>query len=1147
MKYHSFALIVLLLVTFNFTRIHSQDTITVQTFTWDSTSRAGWFTFPDLPLEDIERINMIYNMRCHGAVVGNGQTGCREWDYSCNTFITDTTMTDSSLANHPKYIIPNFSGSAFKYSNSPTSGCIAFQQTRSAVDQIENKKISALGQANQTLNLLNNNQKMYLLYSKDECINSGLEKGLIHALRFHFEKDQSKFSFLKIKMKNILDSELSPQYVSLDNMQEVFFSDVDIATSGITELLLKSPFPWDGVSNLLIELSYNTMSGNNNSLLGDNTIGKNMCLTAANEQYSLLQNGNRGIALDKSKLNNISNEITVSFWSYGTSEILPVNTTAFEGYDSLNRRQVNVHLPWSNGSIYWDCGNDGSGYDRIEKPANSDEFEGKWNHWAFTKNAQTGIMNIYRNGVLWHSGTGKRKKISINQFTLGGNIDGQLSYFGRLSQFCIWNRALDSSTIKNWMLAPGDINHPYNSSLLYYFPLNDHSSSIIQDLSSNPKSIQIQQLINWSLEKGRNIITGLKTSVIRPSIQFVQGTPKNLTNTSIQVLEEFTQPLTQVSEYHIQKGRAVVKQSYSVYPAGNYIIRNESNDSVGLKIIAEDGQFVLENIRYQYYSPAKFELLSLVSPYGINLDLTKDGKNFVFDVTDYAPILRGSKRMTMELGGEYQEEFNIKFQFIKGKAARPVKSIQNVYTFNRGWFGNILKDEVFEPRQLQMNPEANTFKLRTTITGHDQNGEFVPISHYLKVNGSKSNTKHDFTVWKECADNPIYPQGGTWIFDRAGWCPGAASDVHFLDISNQVEPGRSATIDYGLNASQLDAANYLVSCQLVSYGEAVYKVDAGMESIVRPNSERVEFERFNPSCSRPSIYIKNFGKDNITSITIQYYVMNGSKLEYTYTGLIKPLEIRNIDLPIDQMSFWTSSPETKFVVEIIKVNGQSDENPRNNKVVSNFKLVKSFNFDPVFELRTNNVEGDNSFSISDMNGNVLIEQTNLTANTTTQEVLSLPNGCYTLKVTDLAQDGLSFWFFPEYGNGFTSLKRKVNNSLIVAQGFKPDFGAGFQFDFIINKVNSVNNHNPSYLLSVYPNPSFGEISIEFQSTTAREVECTIVNSIGEEINEKKLIRLNDRNFEKLKIENLNPGMYILQLIVDGEKISRKVIVQNKDK
>ena len=91
-------------------------------------------------------------------------------------------------------------------------------------------------------------------------------------------------------------------------------------------------------------------------------------------------------------------------WVHGDAAKLPANTYFVEGFNALDERQVNVHLPWSNSRVYWDCGNDGTGYDRIDQAANAADFEGQWNHWAFVKNATTGSMKIYLNGTLWHSG-----------------------------------------------------------------------------------------------------------------------------------------------------------------------------------------------------------------------------------------------------------------------------------------------------------------------------------------------------------------------------------------------------------------------------------------------------------------------------------------------------------------------------------------------------------------------------------------------------------------------------------------------------------------------------------------------------------------------------------------------------------------------
>ena len=53
-----------------------------------------------------------------------------------------------------------------------------------------------------------------------------------------------------------------------------------------------------------------------------------------------------------------ADQLTVAFWSFGAAE-LPVNNSVFYGTqnsDGSGKRVLNVHLPWSDGNIYWDTG-----------------------------------------------------------------------------------------------------------------------------------------------------------------------------------------------------------------------------------------------------------------------------------------------------------------------------------------------------------------------------------------------------------------------------------------------------------------------------------------------------------------------------------------------------------------------------------------------------------------------------------------------------------------------------------------------------------------------------------------------------------------------------------------------------------------------
>ena len=100
----------------------------------------------------------------------------------------------------------------------------------------------------------------------------------------------------------------------------------------------------------------------------------------------------------------------------------------------------------------------------------------------------------------------------------------------------------------------------------------------------------------------------------------------------------------------------------------------------------------ISTLSYYAKNHARFELLSLVTPYGIGLDLGPAGKTFTFDVTDFGPVLKGRRKLSVEFGGENQEELDITFWFITGTPERDVLDIQPIWPQARGYFNEIQSD-----------------------------------------------------------------------------------------------------------------------------------------------------------------------------------------------------------------------------------------------------------------------------------------------------------------------------------------------------------------------------------------------------------------------------------------------------------------------
>ncbi|MGJ8653406.1 MAG: LamG-like jellyroll fold domain-containing protein [Opitutaceae bacterium] len=180
-----------------------------------------------------------------------------------------------------------------------------------------------------------------------------------------------------------------------------------------------------------------------------------------------------------SAFSSLSDQITISLWAYGDSS-LPTVSSIIYAVNSSGNRVLNVHLPYSNGTIFWDAGD--SGFDRISKAAVAAEYKGSWAHWVFTKNATTGVMNIYRNGSLWHSGTGNTKTMTgITAATIGSNIAGAY-YTGNIDDVQLYDIELDATEVANLYAS-------YPANPTYTLAYTAGSNGIITGTSSQTVSI----------------------------------------------------------------------------------------------------------------------------------------------------------------------------------------------------------------------------------------------------------------------------------------------------------------------------------------------------------------------------------------------------------------------------------------------------------------------------------------------------------------------------------------------------------------------------------------------------------------------------------------------------------------------------------
>lgn len=439
-----------------------------------------------------------------------------------------------------------------------------------------------------------------------------------------------------------------------------------------------------------------------------------------------------------------------------------------------------------------------------------------------------------------------------------------------------------------------------------------------------------------------------------------------------------------------------------------------------------------------------FELEGFVTPYGKGLDLGEKGWSFQYDVTDYAPLLKGEVDLS---SGNNQELLDVKFLFVEGTPPRNILSVENLYPWGSYKYQAIADEEALKAQKIQVNPEAAGFMLRARISGHGHEGprnccEWDAKSHTYFVN---KEVAFRWTVWKDCGMNPIYPQGGTWQFDRAGWCPGTPLDTYDFELTRKVFPGDSIEIDYGIEMYRENGEKkgyYRMSHQLFSYGPPNFSNDAAIVDILAP-TQKDAYRRINPIIKDPAIIVKNTGKYTVQSLRFKYGVRGVQENEFVWSGKLNFLDQATIILP--NLDWLAIKDNQQFYVELLETNGTVDEYAPNNQMTSEVKRPVTLPSEFKLYIRANGLgrARELSCTINDVDGAVLFERNQFEDDVIYMDPIALPRGLYEFKLADRLEDGM----IRHWWNRGSDPDKIGRNGRIAIMDMKGNLIKELQYDF----------------------------------------------------------------------------------------------------
>tara|TARA_R110002049_G_scaffold143133_1_gene305115 strand:- start:4366 stop:6276 length:1911 start_codon:yes stop_codon:yes gene_type:complete len=537
-----------------------------------------------------------------------------------------------------------------------------------------------------------------------------------------------------------------------------------------------------------------------------------------------------------------------------------------------------------------------------------------------------------------------------------------------------------------------------------------------------------------------------------------------------------------------------------------------------------------------------YEIARMLTPYGgrFQQDWQFDWK---VDITDFSPILRDSLEVDyIHTGYEDNKtrgwKVTVDFEITYGK---PVAEPLALYKIYDGKYSYGDKTDPIENHLVPMTLKANTKstfgKLKIQQTGHgmDANGcgEFCDKYRQVLFNGEVIDTKQ---LWMQCGDNPLYPQAGTWIFDRANWCPGYLLQPD--EVSFDTNPGKEFTIDLNMEPYKTEepSAKELLVAYVLEYGKINADHDVTLVDIIAPSNEKIH-SRQNETGTLPLIRFKNNGKNNLKSFVVNYYLEGQKPKKFSWKGDVPFGETALLTLPEE---IFSDKKTTRFFVELKRPNGKRDGFEGDNAKSSVYTTPNILPVSSIIYFKTNNKPGQNSYSVTNGYGKEVFKKDSLELkpNTVYLDTLTLPEGNYTFKVSDKGGDGLEFWFKSKDGRGDVKLLDTLGQAI---QHFNSDFGSHIIYNFRVKPgANYHLDNEPS--ITMFPARSEGPVTLDYFANDPKDVEIIIT----QQEDESKIVETHTYlNFKKgtftYDLSYLPKMRYYIKVVIDGKEVFKNRI------
>jgi photosystem II stability/assembly factor-like uncharacterized protein len=401
---------------------------------------------------------------------------------------------------------------------------------------------------------------------------------------------------------------------------------------------------------------------------------------------------------------------------------------------------------------------------------------------------------------------------------------------------------------------------------------------------------------------------------------------------------------------------------------------------------------------------------------------------------------------------------------------------------------------------------------------------------------------------------------------------GTITKVDFYNGTTLI--GTSTIAPFGYNWSNVASGNYILTAKATDNTgnlttsttvniAVIHQNDGGITTVLAPNGSVTT-----PSVT-PSVILKNFGSNAISSAQIIYMVDNNASTTFNWTGNLASNAMVNIILPA--ISGYALGTHT-FTAAVGTINNKSDVNSSNNAATFSFTYSNCSNDNetannsaktaPILTLNTvrNAQIGTTTdvdyykFTTTTASPKLKITLSDLPADYDLRLYNARSNGSIGSQIGVSQQSGLNtetiVYNTPTVGaiyylkiNGYNkAFSTQTCYSLLATT-------SSTSFSVVKREIELSDKFETTDLIkiepmTIYPNPAHDLVNIRIICEEAMSnCDVNMINSVGKTVKTLKAQYEQGENFTAIPTDDLPQGIYFVKIDTDTESLIQKVIIQ----